>query len=139
MKQPEEENMTIQNSALTKQDEQSATPPRDLKQQVMEIRQERNRLLRSVVQQPTDVLRDIAILAIGWAAHELEVAVAEHHHAPFDFVSWVYGYRIFGLGVGEYGTGMMARMTDDGPQMFDTSTCTLVGQLRKYAENEAEK
>lgn len=99
---------------------------------------ERNRLVRSVIQQPTDVLRDIAILAIGWAMHELEV-MGRRHQGPVDFLSWAYGFRIIGLADGKYGHGMMMRATDDGPQMFDTSTYSLVSQLRKHAENGADQ
>jgi len=95
-----------------------------------------NRLVRSVIQQPTDVLRDIGILAIGWAMHELQV-MKRQPEGPLDILSWAYGFRIIGLADGQCGQGMMIRTTDDGPQMFDTSTCSLVSQLRDYAENGA--
>ena len=120
--------MTTQNNLVTNQDDQNSVQPNDSKQELMSISEERNRLVRSVMQQPTEVLRDIATLAIGWVMHELEVE--EHQHRPLDFVSWGYRYRIIGLADGEYGSGMMVSRTDKGPQMFDTSTCTLVNQLR---------
>jgi hypothetical protein len=117
-------------------DGQGMKPNSDFTQKLTTIIGERNRLVRSVIQQPTDVLRDIAILAIGWAMHELQI-MERRHQGPHDILSWVYGFRIIGLADGEYGHGMMVRATDDGPQMFDTSTCSLVSQLRKYAENGA--
>ena len=136
MKNATEREMKIQITPSTNQDEQCATPLKDSNEAVSKIRQERNRLLRSVTQQPTEVLRDIASLAIGWAMHELEVrfAGAKNDQTPFDFVAWLYCYRIVGLADGNYGTGMMASVTDGVPQRFDTSTCTLVAQLREEAQ-----
>lgn len=97
-----------------------------------EIIDERNRLIRSVMQQPTEVLRDLAILAIGWAMREL-VVMEKQHQAPSDQISWTYSFRIIGLADGQYGNGLMVQQTEDGPRVFDTSTCALVAQLHEQA------
>ena len=113
-----------------------STPVDDNK--LSEIIDERNRLVRSVMQQPTEVLRDIATLAVGWVMHELEV-MERQHQAPSDQLSLVYGLRIIGLADGEYGNGFMVRTSENGQQMFDSSTSALVAQLHEHAGIEVEK
>jgi hypothetical protein len=97
-----------------------------------EIIDERNRLVRSVMEQPIQVVRDLATLAVGWVMRELQL-MEKQHRAPFDQLSWVYAFRIIGLADGQYGNGFMVRTNEDGSQTFDTSTFALVAQLHEQA------
>jgi hypothetical protein len=113
-----------------------STPVDDNK--LSEIIKKRNRLVRSVMHQPTELLRDIATLAVGWVMHELEV-MERQHQAPSDQLSLVYSLRIIGLADGQYGNGFMVRTSENGPQMFDSSTSALVAQLHEHAGIGVEK
>jgi|GEM_PF-4974143 len=132
MKKVEEQNMTIQGNPTTEQDQQG---PKDKasNQRLAEIIDERNRLVRSVMKQPNEVLQDMAILAVGWAMQELAVPRLQQEYHP-DLLSGIYRLRVIGLADGDYGDGIMVEAGDDGPKMFDTSACTLLAHLRKYAQ-----
>lgn len=109
-----------------------------------EIIEERNRLVNAVTQQPSEVLRDIAILAVGLAMHNVEMIgeMLEKRQVPSDSditTSLIYGLRIVGLADGEYGHGVMMRVSNAGSQLFDTSTCSLATQLCESAEKEVDE
>ena len=91
---------------------------------IEQLKQERARLIRSVMEQPVEVLQDIAVLAVASVMHEMINRRLEEQGKSLPAIP--YELRILQLAEGEYGIGLA--ITQDG--MGLTSTQALVESLR---------